>query len=63
MKTSLLNKCVISLIVGIRPLFGAAQCRYVVTCTQYATFVLQVNSLFPALWLIIKRVCTCNPLL
>ncbi len=62
MKTPVLNKMVIYCIVGIRPLFGAASCRYVVTCTQFAVVMLQDYKLLPALWMIIKRVCACNPL-
>lgn len=62
MKTPFLNKLVIFLIIGIRPLFGPAQCRYVVSCTQFATVALQDNRLLIAVWLIFKRVCACNPL-
>jgi putative component of membrane protein insertase Oxa1/YidC/SpoIIIJ protein YidD len=57
----LLNKLLVVLIVGLRPLFGQARCKYVVSCTQFAVGQLQENSLLPAVWAIIKRVCSCNP--
>lgn len=56
-----LNKIVIFLIVGLRPLFGQAHCKYPVSCTRFAVGELQNNSLLPAVWAIIKRVCSCNP--
>lgn len=62
MKTPLLNKIIIFLIIGLRPLFGLAHCKYVVSCTQFATEELQQKSLLPAVWAIIKRVCSCNPI-
>jgi putative component of membrane protein insertase Oxa1/YidC/SpoIIIJ protein YidD len=62
MKNSLLNKAVIFLIVGLRPLFGTAHCKYAVSCTKFATMQLQDNSLLPAIWAIVKRVLSCNPL-
>jgi len=61
MKIRLLNRAIIFLITGIRPLFGVAHCKYAVSCTKFATIELQENSLLPALWAIIKRVCSCNP--
>jgi putative component of membrane protein insertase Oxa1/YidC/SpoIIIJ protein YidD len=62
MKTPFLNKAVIFLIVGLRPLFGVAHCRYEVSCTKFATEQLQKNALLPAVWEIVKRICSCNPL-
>jgi putative component of membrane protein insertase Oxa1/YidC/SpoIIIJ protein YidD len=62
MKTPFLNKIVIFLIVGLRPLFGVAHCRYAISCTKFATWQLQEKAFLPALWEIIKRVCSCNPL-
>jgi putative component of membrane protein insertase Oxa1/YidC/SpoIIIJ protein YidD len=56
------NNFVIFLIVGLRPLFGQAHCKYSVSCTQFATEQLQTNSLLPAVWAIVKRVFSCNPL-
>lgn len=47
--------------MGLRPLFGAAHCKYVISCTQFARWQLQQNSLFIALWEIFKRIFSCNP--
>ncbi|HLC06981.1 MAG TPA: membrane protein insertion efficiency factor YidD [Candidatus Babeliales bacterium] len=57
----ILNKIVIFLIIGIRPLFGTAHCKYAVSCTKFAAIALQENRLLPALWAIIKRLCSCGP--
>jgi len=62
LKTPFLNKIVIFFIIGLRPLLGIAHCRYAVSCTKFATITLQENSLFTAIWAIVKRVCSCNPL-
>lgn len=62
MKIPLINKAVIFLIVGLRPLFGIAHCRYAVSCTKFATWQLEEKSFLSAMWAIIKRVCSCNPL-
>jgi putative component of membrane protein insertase Oxa1/YidC/SpoIIIJ protein YidD len=48
-------------IIGLRPLIGMAHCRYAVSCTQFAQWQLQEKSLLPAVWAIIKRVCSCGP--
>ncbi len=61
MKTPLVNKIIIFLIHGIRPLFGIAHCKYAVSCTKFATWQLQEKKLFIALWEISKRVISCNP--
>jgi putative component of membrane protein insertase Oxa1/YidC/SpoIIIJ protein YidD len=58
-----LNKIVIFVIVGLRPLFGVAHCRYAVSCTKFAIMQLQEKTLLPAAWEIIKRVCSCNPII
>jgi putative membrane protein insertion efficiency factor len=55
------RKLFIFLIVGLRPLFGPGQCRFSVTCTQFATHCLQEKSFFSALWAITKRFISCNP--
>jgi putative component of membrane protein insertase Oxa1/YidC/SpoIIIJ protein YidD len=62
MKTPFLNKAVIFLIVGLRPLFGVAHCRYEVSCTKFATEQLQKEAFVCAMWHIIKRVLSCSPL-
>ena len=36
MRAPFFNKVVIFIILGLRPLFGIAHCRYVVSCTQFA---------------------------
>lgn len=63
MKIRLINKILIFLIIGLRPLFGIAHCKYAVTCTQFATITLQENNMCSALWIILKRVVSCNPLI
>ncbi|MBY0109505.1 MAG: membrane protein insertion efficiency factor YidD [Candidatus Babeliaceae bacterium] len=45
----------------IRPLFGiAGTCRYTVTCSAYARYTLKNFPLYWALWLIFKRILSCN---
>ena len=61
MRTPFLNKIAIFFIVGLRPLFGQAHCKYAVSCTKFATITLETDPLFPAIWSIIKRVAACNP--
>ncbi len=61
MKIKLLNKILIFLITGLRPLLGIAHCRYAVSCTKYAVWQLEEQGLFVALWEICKRVVSCNP--
>ena len=56
------NKIIGFLIVGIRPLFGIAHCKYAVSCTKFAVLQLEQKRLFAALWAIFKRVISCNPL-
>jgi len=56
-----INKIVMLIIVGLRPLFGQAHCKYAVSCTKFAQWQLQEKALLPALWSIFKRVCSCNP--
>lgn len=63
MKTPVINKVIIFLITGIRPLFGIAHCKYAVSCTKFAVWQLQERVLWSALWEIGKRVVSCNPLL
>lgn len=50
------------MIVGIRPLFGPSECRYSVTCTQFAADQLRNKTFFSAVLAITKRVLSCNPL-
>jgi putative component of membrane protein insertase Oxa1/YidC/SpoIIIJ protein YidD len=49
-------------ILGLRPLFGIAHCRYAVSWTKFAVWQLEEKSLCKALWAIFKRVISCNPL-
>ena len=51
----------IFLIRGLRPLLGPAHCKYPISCTDYAENTLKSKYLFPAVWLITKRVLSCNP--
>lgn len=50
------------LILGIRPLLGPAACRYQIGCTKYAIALLKTEPFLKAVWRIIKRVLSCNPL-
>jgi putative component of membrane protein insertase Oxa1/YidC/SpoIIIJ protein YidD len=61
-KAPFLNKIVIFLITGLRPLFGIAHCRYQVSCTKFAVWQLEEKPLMQAIWEIVKRVISCNPL-
>jgi putative component of membrane protein insertase Oxa1/YidC/SpoIIIJ protein YidD len=56
-----LNKFLLFIIVGIRPLFGPSECRFSVTCTQFAADQLHNKTFFYAVWAIVKRVVSCNP--
>jgi len=49
------------LIRGLRPFLGPAHCKHPISCTDYAEEKLRNRSLFPAVWLITKRVLSCNP--
>ncbi|MFC1842182.1 membrane protein insertion efficiency factor YidD [Candidatus Dependentiae bacterium] len=49
------------LIRGLRPLLGPAHCKHPISCTDYAQEQLTNRYLFPAIWLITKRVLSCNP--
>jgi len=51
----------IFLIRGLRPLLGPAHCKYPISCTDYAEDTLKKESLLKAIWLITKRVLSCNP--
>jgi putative component of membrane protein insertase Oxa1/YidC/SpoIIIJ protein YidD len=63
MKIPFFNKIIIFIILGVRPLFGIAHCRYAVSCTKFAVWQLEQKGLCAALWEIGKRVVSCNPLL
>ena len=58
---SLLNKIVLLFIKALRPLVGYAECRYMVTCTQFAEHELREKGFLVAIWGIVKRVVRCNP--
>jgi len=58
---SYLNKVTLFLIMGLRPLIGPAQCRYTITCTQFAAQQLQEKTFLYAVIAIVKRVFSCNP--
>lgn len=57
----ILNYLCILLYYLIRPLLGPAQCRFSVSCGDYAIQQLQEQSLIPALKAIFKRVWSCAP--
>jgi len=51
----------IFLIRGLRPLLGPAHCKHPISCTDYAEETLRKEPLLKAIWLITKRVLSCNP--
>lgn len=48
-------------LLGLRPLLGAAQCRFEQSCTKYAVEQLREKSIVVAAWLILLRLLSCNP--
>jgi putative component of membrane protein insertase Oxa1/YidC/SpoIIIJ protein YidD len=52
----------INLMLFLRPFFGMRCCRYTITCTQYAEHQLHTQPFWLALWKIIKRILSCQPL-
>jgi putative component of membrane protein insertase Oxa1/YidC/SpoIIIJ protein YidD len=57
-----LAKIISFILTGLRPLLGqAAECKFPVSCTSYATQVLKEHTLPKAIWLICKRIVRCNP--
>jgi len=58
-----LNKIVWFLIIGLRPLFGPIQCRFAVTCTEFAHHQLTHYPFFTAVVSIARRFLSCNPLI
>jgi len=58
---TILNKSLIFLVTGLRPLLGPAECKFTVGCTEFAVMQLNEKPLLPALWTITKRVLSCNP--
>lgn len=61
--THILNTILIYTIKLIRPLLGPGNCRYSISCTQYAYIQLETLPTHKALWAIMKRVISCAPLL
>ena len=55
------TKILIFFIVGLRPLLGPAHCKYAISCSEYALIQLKTKPLLKAIWLITKRICSCNP--
>jgi putative component of membrane protein insertase Oxa1/YidC/SpoIIIJ protein YidD len=46
----------------IRPLFGAAPCKFAVGCTAYAAHMLKNKPLWYAFYVISLRLLCCSPL-
>lgn len=57
-----LRLILINLILSLRPFFGMRCCRYTITCTQYAEHQLLTQPFWQAIWNIIKRVLSCQPI-
>lgn len=49
------------LILGLRPLFGPATCKFSIGCTEYALLELKQRPLNKAVYLIARRLLRCNP--
>lgn len=58
----LVSSFVIFLIRGLRPLLGPATCKYQVTCGTFAIAQLQELPIHIAIWSVVKRILSCNPL-
>jgi len=56
-----LGLLLIFLIRGLRPFLGPSHCKYPISCTNYAAEQLKTKPLLAAIWLITKRVLSCNP--
>ncbi len=51
------------LIMSLRPLLGPpAHCVYALSCTKFALYQLEHEPLGKAVWVIIKRLLSCNPI-
>ena len=51
------------LIMSLRPLLGPpVHCVYALSCTKFALYQLQEEPLGKAVWAIIKRLLSCNPI-
>jgi putative component of membrane protein insertase Oxa1/YidC/SpoIIIJ protein YidD len=48
-------------ILGLRPILGPSVCKYEPSCTKYAAHCLAELPFHKAVWVIIKRVVSCNP--
>jgi hypothetical protein len=46
--------------VTISPLIGS-RCRFVPTCSEYASQALEQYGVFKGGWLAVKRICRCHP--
>ena len=46
---------------AISPFKPCACCRFTPTCSRYAIEALRTHTFFVALWLIAKRIFSCNP--
>lgn len=57
----MIARFIIFIITGLRPLLGPAECRFEVSCTNYAKDELKNKPLLKALFSIIKRLLSCNP--
>ena len=57
-----INKLFAFIITGLRPLLGPACCKYPIGCTDFALDQLKEQPLHKALWAIVKRIASCNPL-
>ena len=58
----LYKMCVSPLQYALHVAFGIeCKCRFTPTCSEYALECLRRYSLFPACWLIIKRLLRCHP--
>jgi hypothetical protein len=50
-----------ALIMGLRPILGPALCKFEPSCTRFAIEALKTLPFFKAVWVIAKRLLSCNP--
>lgn len=60
--TTILNTLIMALFTLIRPILGPAECKYGLSCMPFAKKQLSELPTHKAIWRIIRRVASCNPL-
>ena len=60
MIVAILKKLIKAYHVVVSPWLGS-RCRYVPSCSEYATQALELHGAMKGSWLAMKRVCRCHP--